>query len=85
MPSGGGVHPIGLVPGIHVLRHRGAGRERTSLWRDVGTRNKSEGNPLTTEEIAMFEMFEREGWSPERRRAHILRRIEDRGRVAAAE
>ncbi len=44
-----------------------------------------EGNPLTPEEIAMFEMFEREGWSPERRRAHILRRIEDRGRTAAAE
>ena len=44
-----------------------------------------EGNPLTAEEIAMFEMFAREGWSPERGRAHILRRIEDRGRVAAAE
>ena len=44
-----------------------------------------EGNPLTAEEIAMFEMFEREGWPPERRRAHIIRRIEDRGRVAAAE
>jgi len=44
-----------------------------------------EGNPLAAEEIAMFEMFEREGWSPGRRRAHILRRIEDRGRVAAAE
>ena len=44
-----------------------------------------EGNPLTAEEIAMFEMFEREGWSPERRRAHILRRIKDRCRVAAAE
>ncbi len=44
-----------------------------------------EGNPLTAEEIAMFEMFEREGWSPERRRAHILRRIEDRRRIAAAE
>ena len=44
-----------------------------------------EGNPLTAEEIAMFEMFEREGWSPERRRAHIARRIGDRGRVAAAE
>ena len=44
-----------------------------------------EGNPLTAEQIAMFEMFEREGWSPERRRAHILRRIESRGRVAAAE
>ena len=44
-----------------------------------------EGNPLTAEEIAMFEMFEREGWPPDRRRAHILRRIEDRGRIAAAE
>ena len=44
-----------------------------------------EGNPLSAEEIAMFEMFEREGWSPERRRAHIARRIRDRGRVAAAE
>ena len=43
-----------------------------------------EGNPLTAEEIAMFEMFEREGWSPERRRAHIARRIEDRGRASVA-
>jgi hypothetical protein len=31
-----------------------------------------EGNPLTAEEVAMFEMFEREGWSHERRRAYIL-------------
>ena len=44
-----------------------------------------EGNPLTAEEIVMFEMFEREGWPPERRRAHILRRIKDRGGTAAAE
>ncbi len=44
-----------------------------------------EGNPVTAEEIAMFEMFEREGWPPERRRAHILRRVEDRGRTTAAE
>ncbi len=43
-----------------------------------------EGNPLTAEEIAMFEMFEREQWSPERRRAHILRRVEDRGRLTVA-
>ena len=43
------------------------------------------GNPLTAEEIAMFEMFEREEWTPQPRRAHILRRIEDRGRVDAAE
>jgi hypothetical protein len=31
-----------------------------------------EGNPLTAEEEAMFEMFERERWSHERCRAFIL-------------
>ena len=31
-----------------------------------------EGNPLDAEDIAMFEMFERERWSHERRRAYIL-------------
>ena len=33
-----------------------------------------EGNPLDGEDIAMFEMFEHEGWPPERRRAHIIAR-----------
>ena len=33
-----------------------------------------EGNPLDEEDIAMFEMFEREGWDHERRRAYILER-----------
>ena len=31
-----------------------------------------EGNPLTPEEVAMFEMFEREAWPFEKRRAFIL-------------
>jgi hypothetical protein len=31
-----------------------------------------EGNPFDAEDIAMFEMFEREGWDHERRRAYIL-------------
>ena len=31
-----------------------------------------EGNPLSVAEVAMFEMFEREAWSHERRRAYIL-------------
>ena len=31
-----------------------------------------EGNPLDDADIAMFEMFEREGWSHERRRVYIL-------------
>ncbi|MBI1227810.1 MAG: hypothetical protein GC192_21425 [Bacteroidetes bacterium] len=33
---------------------------------------KIEGNPLTLEEIAMFEMFEHEGWSDEKCREYIL-------------
>ena len=31
-----------------------------------------EGNPLTPDEVRMFEMFEREAWSHERCRAYIL-------------
>ena len=31
-----------------------------------------EGNPLDAEDVAMFEMFEREGWSHERCTAYIL-------------
>jgi hypothetical protein len=31
-----------------------------------------EGNPLDAEDIAMFEMFERERWTHERCRAYIL-------------
>jgi hypothetical protein len=30
-----------------------------------------EGNPLSADEIAMFEMFEREAWTHERRRAYL--------------
>jgi hypothetical protein len=33
-----------------------------------------EGNPVDAEEIAMFEMFEREKWSHERCRAYIIAR-----------
>ncbi len=31
-----------------------------------------EGNPLSAEDVAMFEMFEREAWSHERCRAFIM-------------
>jgi hypothetical protein len=31
-----------------------------------------EGNPLDADDIAMFEMFEREGWSHDRCRTYIL-------------
>jgi hypothetical protein len=33
-----------------------------------------EGNPLTADDIAMFEMFEREAWTPERRLAYLIAR-----------
>jgi len=44
-----------------------------------------EGNPLTPDELAMFEMFEREGWPPEDRRAYIVRQIRNRQRTATVE
>ena len=44
-----------------------------------------EGNPLTPDELAMFEMFEREGWAPEDRRAYIKRQIRNRQRITTAE
>jgi hypothetical protein len=34
-----------------------------------------EGNPLDADDIAMFEMFEREGWDGDRCREYILARI----------
>ena len=34
-----------------------------------------EGNPLDAADVAMFEMFEREGWSDEQCRAYILARV----------
>jgi len=44
-----------------------------------------EGNPLAADEIAMFEMFEREGWSHERRRAYILAKFPPFASPEAAE
>jgi len=36
---------------------------------------KIEDNPLTAEEVSMFEMFEREGLSHEQRRDYITRHL----------
>lgn len=35
-----------------------------------------EGNPLSPQQVAMFEMFERERWSHERCRAYILAQVQ---------
>ncbi len=37
-----------------------------------------EGNPLDASQVAMFEMFEREGWSEERCIAYLRQRVLDR-------
>ncbi len=42
-----------------------------------------ESNPLTPDEEAMFEMFERECWSHDHCRQYILDHIGDRGQIAA--
>jgi hypothetical protein len=44
-----------------------------------------EGNPLDAEQVAMFEMFERERWSHEKRLAYILERVAKARFVSAAE
>ncbi len=44
-----------------------------------------EGNPFDAEDIAMFEMFEREKWSHEKRRAHIIEQALDEPVPDAAE
>jgi hypothetical protein len=44
-----------------------------------------EDNPLDAEDVAMFEMFDREGWSSEERRDHIRREALKTSFPAAAE
>jgi len=44
-----------------------------------------EGNPLDAEEIAMFEMFERESWSHEKRLNYIRARASVLRAASAAE
>jgi len=44
-----------------------------------------EGNPLSPDQIAMFEMFDREGWSHDKRRAYLLERARRAGVSHAAE
>ena len=44
-----------------------------------------EGNPLDADDVAMFEMFEREGWSPEKRLDHIRKKALAAALAPAAE
>ena len=62
--------------------HRDSGPLRrvaaNRLLAEAAHLHEIEGSPLTPDELAMFEMFEREGWPPEDRRAYIVRQIRNR-------
>jgi hypothetical protein len=76
-----GAKQMASSTGIAYIRHMAKLKERLSP-EDVATARERrleamhlqviEGNPLDAEDVAMFEMFEREGWDHERRRAYIL-------------
>jgi len=44
-----------------------------------------EGNPFDAEDIALFEMFDRKGWSHEQRRAYIIAQAKGEQVPVAAE
>ena len=50
---------------------RAAVAKRRKLRLEAMNLQAIEGNPLDAEDIAMFEMFEREGWDDDRCRAYI--------------
>ena len=55
--------------------------EREHRLREACALQEIENNPLTPEEIAMFEMFRREGWSDER----VLKFLGARARKQASD
>jgi len=59
-----------------------AARERQLTYQHVLA---IEGNPLDGEDVAMFEMFEREGWTHEQCRAYIIEQARKAAALPAAE
>ena len=52
---------------------------------DAAHMQMMEGNPLDAEDHAMFEMFDREGWSYEEREAYLIGLFSQERRSPAAE
>lgn len=59
--------------------------KKEQLLREAIHLQAMEDNPLDARDTAMFDMFERKGWSPEQRRAHILEQAKAESLVPAAE
>ena len=59
--------------------------ERREALRVARHLQAMESNPLTAEQIAVFEMFEREGWSDAECREHLRIRAVERSGAATGE
>jgi hypothetical protein len=58
---------------VQIVRNPSDAPDQAVRRRLIAMRlHEIEGNPLSADEVAMFDMFERERWSAERRRAYIL-------------
>ncbi|MEO1702351.1 MAG: hypothetical protein AAFR71_09895 [Pseudomonadota bacterium] len=58
--------------------------EKEVKFREAKHLQTLESNPLDARDIAMFEMFGREGFSPEQRRAYILKQAQEDAPIPAA-
>ena len=72
-------------PIVKLMETNGNRLSEKSALEDAKHLHLIENNPLSVEETAMFEMFERENWSADRRRAYILGKIQKSGETTAAE
>jgi hypothetical protein len=59
----------------HPIRPSSSTSERRQRLAEMARLQEIEGNPFDAEDIAMFEMFEREGWSEEAQRAYVIAHI----------
>lgn len=67
------VRSVVLTDMVQIVRNPSDAPDRAVRRRLIAMRlHEIEGNPLSADEVAMFDMFERERWSAERRRAYIL-------------
>ncbi len=64
---------MSILPKMHFSPAASRVR-KTDALREAMVVQAIEENPLDAEQVEMFEMFEREGWSHEQRRAHLMAR-----------
>ncbi len=63
--------PLGVSPDHHTRSSQSAADRAFARGMEVAHTCAMEGNSLTADEIAMFEMFRRERWTDEQIDAHL--------------